>query len=192
MRRGAAWTVERHQAAACRCRGYGHAGSLAIAEPTLVAKLQTPAPQVGARRVPAGRLVVVAIEDVRTLPCRSSVPCPRCSRFRRGVPGAVDGVRPDPTGAGGVRKPVRSWRPWWTPDTTRGHRRDQACGGSGIEHGCRCHDGRVPMLVAAGLVEGSMRIAVLALTGQDVQAAWLPWPAGQTRGRTLGAEASAA
>jgi hypothetical protein len=120
-----------------RCRGYGRAGSLAIAELALVAQPQTPAPQEGARRVPVDRLVVVAIEDVRT----PSVPFVRCLSaslpVRHGVPGGVDGVRPDrpdmrcPEGCPIVASTVDA-----------GHDRadigrDQACGRSGIEHGRR-------------------------------------------------------
>jgi hypothetical protein len=120
-----------------------------------------------------------------------------CGRGDRGYPNAFRAVRPFPVRvasgspwragwsgrcpdgydrAGGVRAPVRSWRPWWTPDTTaRTSDRDQACGRSGIQHGCRCHDGRVPMLGAAGVAEASMRIAVLfcPVRGRDVQAAWV-------------------
>jgi hypothetical protein len=66
-----------------------------------------------------------------------STPCPRRFRFAMAyrvewtVSGQIDRT-------GGVRTPVRSWRPWWTPDTTtRTSDRDQTCGRSGIEHGCK-------------------------------------------------------
>ena len=57
----------------------------------------TPAPEEGVRR--PGRLSSWSWRSVMSecLPCRSSVPCPR--RFGSGgVPGGVDGVRPDATG----------------------------------------------------------------------------------------------
>jgi hypothetical protein len=120
-----------------RCRGHGRDGRLAIAEPTLVAKPQTPAPQEGLGVSRRAALWSWRSRMSERLACRSSVPCPRRLRFRHGVPGGVTvSGRIDRTG--GVRKPVRSWRPSWTPDTTaRTSDADQACGGSGVEHGSR-------------------------------------------------------
>ena len=122
-------------------------------------------PTGGARRVLAGRLVVWrsrmpnAFRAVRPFPVRVASGSPGRAGWSGRCPAEYDR-------AGGVRKPIRSWCPSWTPDTTaRTSDGDQACGRSGIQHGCRCHDRRVPMLVAARVAEGSMRIAVLS--GQD-------------------------
>jgi hypothetical protein len=133
-----------------------------------------------ARRVLAGRLVVVAIENVERLPCRSSVPCPRRFRFRHGVPVGVDGVRPDTTGQAvsetlsdrGVHGGRRT-RP-------RGHRTGTRLADvPASSTGAGGHDGQVPMLIAARGAEGNIRIAVLSGQGEGVQAAWLAvtsWP----------------
>ena len=99
MRRGAPWTVERHQVAAwslpwLRSRWQCcHRRS----QPWF-AKPQTPAPQQGARRVPAGRLrgrgdpgCSSAFRAVVRLLSASLL-------VRHGVPGGGDGVRPDTTG----------------------------------------------------------------------------------------------
>jgi hypothetical protein len=114
------------------------------------------------------------------LPCRSSVPCPRRFRFamtcrvewtvssrtRRGQ--AVSGSLSNRGVHGGRRT-----RP-------RGHRTGTRLADvPASSMGAGGHDGRVPMLAAARVAEGSMRIAVLSGQGQDVQAAWLAvagWP----------------
>jgi hypothetical protein len=79
----------------------------------------------------------------------------------------------------GVRKAVRSWRPWWTPDTTArtsdGTRLAEVPAssmGAGVTT-----DG--PDAGSGWVAEGSIRIAVLSGQGHDVQAAWLVvagWP----------------
>src|SRR5215217_3298794 len=78
VRRGAAWTEERHQVAAWSLPWLrvGGAGSVAIAEPALVCQAAAPAPHQGARRVPAGRLrgrgdrgCPTAFRAVRPFPC---------------------------------------------------------------------------------------------------------------------------
>jgi hypothetical protein len=118
-------------------RGYGHAGGLANAEPTLVAKPQTPAPQ-GGSACPGGppcgrgdRGCPNAFRAVRPLPVRVATGLPWCAGWGGRCPAGYDG-------AGGVRNPVRSWRPWWTSDTTaRTSDRDQACGGPASSTGAR-------------------------------------------------------
>jgi hypothetical protein len=151
---------------------------LPIAEPTLVAKPQTPAPQEGARRVPVGRLVVVAIEDVRT----PSMPFVRSLSaslpVRHGVPGGVDGVRPDRPACGvrrlsdrGVHRGRRT-----RPRTSDGTRLVDVPASS---MGAGGHDGRPDASSGWDWPKASMRIAVLSGQGQDVQAAWLAvagWP----------------
>jgi hypothetical protein len=165
VRRGAAWAVERHQPAAW---------SLPVVTVTL-AVLPTPSrpwlpsrkrrPRRGARRVLAGRPVVVAIEDVRT----PSVPFVRYLSASlpvcHGVPGGVDGVRPDTTGQAvsetlsdrGVHG-GRQTRP-------RGHRTGTRL--AEVRHRARVHVSRRTGPDAGGgwVAEGSIRIAVLS--GQD-------------------------
>jgi hypothetical protein len=142
----------------------------------LVAKPQTPAPQEGARRVPVGRLVVVAIEDVRTpsvpFVCSLSASLLVC----HGVPGGVDGVRPDTTG-----RAVSEACPIGVSIVDAGHDRADIGRGLGLRTfrhrawGAGGHDGRVPMLVAAevGRREHAHCCPVLSGQGQDVDAAWL-------------------
>jgi hypothetical protein len=140
------------------CRGNGRAGSVAIAEPTLVAKPQTPAPQERARRVPAGRLVVVAIEDVR-MPSVPFVRSPvRFAFGSAGVSGGGDGVRPDTAGACAVRNL-----------SDRGVHRGRRTRARGHWTGTRLAD--VPARL--GLAEGGHAHCRLSGQGQDEQAAWL-------------------
>jgi len=139
------------------CRGNGRAGSVAIAEPTLVAKPQTPAPQ---ERLGVSRRAALWSWRSRMsecLPCRSSVPLSASHPVRLACPveGTVSGrTRP------GMRcpEPVRSWRPSWTPDTAAWTLDgDQAGGRFGT----------------AGLAEGGHAHCRLSGQSQDEQAAWL-------------------
>ena len=172
MRRGAPWTVERHQVAAwslpwLRSRWQCcHRRS----QPWF-AKPQTPAPQQGARRVPAGRLR--GRGDPGCSSAFRAVVCRLLSAsllVRHGVPGGGDGVR----------KAVRSWRPLWTPDTTAWTLDgDRACGRFGIEQGQVVTMGGSRCWEQLRLAEGSRRIVVLSGHGQDERAAWLAvagWP----------------
>jgi hypothetical protein len=152
VRRGAAWTVERHQPAAWSLSWLRSRWRSCQRRANLGCQAANAGPAGGAQRVLAGHLVVAAIEDVRTpsVPFVGSLSAPL--PVRHGVPGGVDGVRPDTTGQAvsetlsdrGVHGGRRT-RP-------RGHRTgtrladvpasSTAAGG---------HDGRVPMLGAAGV-----------------------------------------
>jgi hypothetical protein len=135
------------------------------------AKPQTPAPQRGARRVPAGRLRG-----------RGDRGCPNAFRavhrslsasllVRHSVPGGWT-VSGGYDRAGGVRKAVRSWRPVGRRTRPRGHwTGTRLADVPASSTGAGGHHGRLSMLAAAGLAEGSTRIAVLSDQGQDVQAA---------------------
>jgi hypothetical protein len=201
MRRGAAWTVERYQVAAWSLPWLrvGGAGSVAIAEPALVCQAANAGLTAGFGVSRRAALADVAIEDVRV----PSVPFVRSLSasllVRHGVPGGGDGVRPDTTGHAvsgrlsdrGVHCGLRT-RP-------RGHG-DQACGRSGIEHGCRwsrrvgpgAGDGwgwpkasmRIPVLAGqgggwSGSVVGRGRLArrMVGRWAVEVSAAW-PSPSG--------------
>ena len=151
MRRGAAWTVKRHQAAAWSLPWLRSRWQSCHRRATLVAKPQTPA-----HRWRLGVSWRAALWSWRSrmserLPSRSSVACPRRFRVRHGVPGGVDGVRPDTTGRRCPKalsdRAVHGGRRTG-PRTSDG---DQACGVPASNTGAGGHDGQVPMLVAAGV-----------------------------------------
>ena len=152
MRRGAPWTVERHQVAAwslpwLRSRWQCcHRRS----QPWF-AKPQTPAPQQGARRVPAGRLR--GRGDPGCSSAFRAVVCRLLSAsllVRHGVPGGGDDVRPDTTGqavsgrlsdrgvhCGRRTRPRGHWTGTGLADVSASSR------------GAGGHDGRVSVLGAA-------------------------------------------
>ena len=114
------------------------------------------------------------------LRCRSSVPCPRRFWFAMAC-------RVEWTVSGRIRRGGRCPEacPIGVSIVDAGYDRADIGRGPGLRMlrhrawGAGGHDGRVPMLVAAGVAEGSMHIAVLSGQGQDVQAAWLAvagWP----------------
>jgi hypothetical protein len=150
VRRGAAWTVERHQVAAWSLPWLRSCWQSCHRRANLGCQAATAGPTGGARRVSAGRLVVVAIEDVRT----PSVPFVRSLSASlpvcHGVPGGVDGVRPDMTGhaVSGRLSDRGVHRGRWT--RPRGHRTGTRLADvPASSTGAGGHDGRVPMLVAA-------------------------------------------
>jgi hypothetical protein len=138
----------------------------------------TPALEEGVRR--PGRLSSWSLRSGMSecLPCRSSVLCPRRFRFGDGVPGGVDGVRPDRPACGvrrlsdrGVHRGRRT-----RPRTSDGTRLVDVPASS---MGAGGHDGRPDASSGWDWPKASMRIAVLSGQGQDVQAAWLAvagWP----------------
>jgi hypothetical protein len=145
------------------CRGNGRAGSVAIAEPTLVAKPQTPAPQERARRVPAGRLVVVAIEDVR-MPSVPFVRSPvRIASGSAGVPGGGDRVRPDTAGHA-----LSGTCPIVASIVDAGHGRVDIGRGPGWRTFRR----------GSGWSKAGMRIAVCPVRARMSRQPGWPWPAG--------------
>jgi hypothetical protein len=189
MRQGAAWTIERHQVAAWSLSWLRSVGGLAIAEPTLVAKPQTPALQEGARRVPWAALwswrrgCPKAFRAVRPFPVRVASDSP----WRAGWGGRCP-ARYDRTG--GVRKA----RPIVASIVDAGHDRTDIGGGPGLRtfrHRAQVQASRwtVPILVAAGLPKGASALPscpVRSGQGQDVQAAWLAvasWPEAWSVGR---------
>jgi hypothetical protein len=188
VRQGTGWTVERHQPAAWLLPWLRSRWRCGHRRADLGCQAANAGSTGGARRVLAGRLVVVAIEDVRTpsvpFVCSLSASLP----VRHGVPGGVDGVRPDTTGR---RCPNAC--PIVASMVDAGHDRadigpDQARGRSGIEHECRCHDGRIPLLVAAGVGRREHAHCRLIRSGaRTCKPRGWPWPADRTHGRTLGA-----
>jgi hypothetical protein len=152
VRRGAAWTVERQQAATWSLPWLRSRWQSCRRRANLGCQAANAGPTGGARRVPVGRLVVVAIEDVRT----PSVPFVRSlsasllvSPWRAGWSGrcpadttghAVSGSLSDRGVHGGRRT-----RP-------RGHRTGTRLADvAASSMGAGGHDGQVPMLVAAGI-----------------------------------------
>jgi hypothetical protein len=138
--------------------------------------------------------VVVAIEGVRVpsapfvrSPVRVASGSPWRAGWRGRCPAGYDG-------ACGVRMAVRSWRPLWTPDATAWTLDgDRACGRSASSMGAGGPDGRVRMLVAAGV--GRRRAC--ALPSYPVRArtcrprGW-PWPAARRMVGRWALEVSAA
>jgi hypothetical protein len=173
VRRGAAWTEERHQAAAWSLPWLPSRWQCCHRRADLGCKPQRRPHRRGLGVSRRAAFVVVAIEDVR-MPLVPFVRSPvRIASGPAGVPAGGDGVRPDTTGHA-CPEPVRSWRPSWTPDTTaRTSDGDQAGGRSG----------------AAGV--GRRRACALpscpVMARMSRPHGW-PWPAGQTHGRTLDAE----
>jgi hypothetical protein len=123
------------------------------------------------------------------LPCRSSVPCPRRFRFRHGVPGGVDGVRPDTTGQAvseslsdrgvvPVRCPRgRVRRPPWTGLRTFRHRAwVQVSRWTGPDAGS-----------GWGWPKGACALPSCPVRARTCRPRGWPWPADRTHGRTLGA-----
>jgi hypothetical protein len=184
-----AWTVDRHQAAVWSLPCLPSRWQSCQRRADLGCQAANAGPPGGARHVLAGRLVVVAIEDVRT----PSVPFVRSLSasipIHHGVRGAVDGVRPHTTGQAVSESlsdrsvhPGRRTRP-------RGHRtgiRLMDVPASSTGAGGRVRS--VPMLVAAGV--GRRRACTLpsclVRARMSRPRSW-SWPAGQAHGRTLGA-----
>jgi hypothetical protein len=137
VRRGAAWTVERHRVAAWSLPWLRSRWQSCHRRANLGCQAAHAGPTGGARRVPGGppcgggdRGCPNAFRAVRPFPVR-------VASGRHGVPGGVDGVRPDRPD---MRCPEGC--PIVVSMVDAGYDRadigpDQACGGSGIEHGCR-------------------------------------------------------
>ena len=122
-------------------------------------------PTGGARRVPVGRLAVVAIEG-----------CPNAFRAVRPFPLSV--ASGWPWRAGGSGRTRRGERcpdgcPIVASIVDAGHDRADSGTEPGLRTFCIEHGYRWPRRTAPDAGSGTMRITVLSGQGQDVQAAWL-------------------
>ena len=188
MRRGAAWTLERHQAAAWSLPWSRSRWQSCHRRAGLGCQAANAAPTGGARRVLAGRLVVVAIEDVRTpsVPfVRSPSASPPVLPWRAGWSGRCPA---EYDRAGGVRNPVRSWRPCGRRTRPRGHRTGTRLAAvPASSTGAGVTTDRVSMPVAVGVAEGACALPSCPVRARTCRPRGWPWPADRTHGRTLGA-----